>query len=288
VVNVAVCDLCRSTQFEEIYSGLNRAGKVPLRIVRCRSCGLMTQNPRRTSNAAADHYRGVELQSQEKLDAAMEERRGAYEMQLLQLGRLTQGRRLLDVGCGSGDFLRVARDCGWDVWGVEPSEAQSEFARDRYGLRVHTGILDPAAFQDRAFDAVTLNFVLEHIPDPRAVIAAGLGVLAPGGVLFIMVPNCGALEVRLRLRLGKFQGSREADSGHAFYFTRATLAGFVEAAGGRVVRTRDGISGGVVVRRMPRALHAAPRSVMAALEAVDLVTSAARLGTSLRIWATRR
>jgi SAM-dependent methyltransferase len=287
VVDVTTCDLCRSSSWDEVYSGLDHPGRSPLRIVRCRKCGLMTQNPRRSVTAAQDHYGAIEMVSTEEADAEMEKRRVGYEVDLLRLASLTQGRRLLDVGCSTGDFLRVARDAGWDAWGVEPSKAQSDFARDRRGLRVRTGILDPADWKGQAFDAVTLNFVLEHIPDPRPVLSASLAVLAPGGVLFVMVPNCGALEVRTRMKLGRFQGSREADAGHAYFYTRSTLAAFVEAAGGKVIRQRDGIGGVVFVRRAPAVLRAAQAPVMAGLDVLDRVTSLPSLGTTLRVWAVR-
>jgi 2-polyprenyl-3-methyl-5-hydroxy-6-metoxy-1,4-benzoquinol methylase len=245
----------------------------------------MTQSPRRTTASAEVHY--SQLDNAAAMDASMAERRSAFDLDLARLERLTAGRRLLDVGCASGEFLRAARDRGWDVWGVEPTEACAAFARDRLGLRVRTGVLSASDWDAQRFDAVTLSFVLEHIPDPLGVIREALAALAPGGVLFLMVPNCGALAVRLRLILGRFRGSREADAGHAFYFTRETLGGFVAKGGGRVLRVRDGIGGGLVVRRLPPALARPSLPLLAALDSLDWMTSVPRLGTTLRVWAAR-
>ncbi len=109
---------------------------------------------------------------------------------LLTVAGLPPGerRRLLDVGCGSGDFLLRMRARGWDVLGVEPDPVAAAAAR-RSVLDVRDGMLTDAAFADDTFDAIVLSHVIEHVHDPIALLRECGRVLRPGGVLVMMTPN---------------------------------------------------------------------------------------------------
>jgi SAM-dependent methyltransferase len=109
---------------------------------------------------------------------------------LLAVGALSPGagRRVLDVGCGSGEFLQRMRTRGWDVVGVEPDPVAAARARSAE-LDVRDGSLADAAFADDTFDAIVLSHVIEHVHDPIALLRECGRVLRPGGVLLIMTPN---------------------------------------------------------------------------------------------------
>ena len=98
------------------------------------------------------------------------------------------GSTLLDVGCGDGDFMVRMRDLGWQTAGVEPDPVAVERATAR-GLEVHQGALEPAAFGDRRFDAITLAHVIEHVHDPSRLLANCRRLLKPTGRLVILTPN---------------------------------------------------------------------------------------------------
>ena len=105
--------------------------------------------------------------------------------------------RVLDVGCGRGLLLREFRRRGWEVQGTELSEPAASYGREVLGLPVAVGSLETLGFPANHFDAVTLWHVLEHLPDPRVLLAEVERILKPGGVLFIGVPNFGGWEARL-------------------------------------------------------------------------------------------
>jgi SAM-dependent methyltransferase len=96
---------------------------------------------------------------------------------------------LVDVGCGTGDFLDHARSRGWAVQGVEPSGLASERARGR-GLEVFHGTLERFVEASvKSCDALTMLNVLEHVPDPIAYMRCCRGLLAPHGTIAVVVPN---------------------------------------------------------------------------------------------------
>jgi SAM-dependent methyltransferase len=143
-----------------------------------------------------------------------------------KIREFTQGGALLDVGCGVGIFLEVAAASGFDVQGVEVSTWASEFARAR-GLQVSTGTLREAAYPAESFDVVTVNHVLEHLPDPLATLAEVRRVLRGGGLLVIGVPNFGSFAAILRR--GRWR-SLLPDQ-HLWQFTRGSLRNLLESAG---------------------------------------------------------
>lgn len=117
-------------------------------------------------------------------------------MQMRAIGSVMplEGARILEIGCSAGDLLLLARDAGARVCGVEPSELSRAIARGR-GLEVHASVeaVDPAA----RFDLCALFDVLEHLPEPRRVLADLAGRLAPDGRIVINVPNIESHEARI-------------------------------------------------------------------------------------------
>ena len=99
--------------------------------------------------------------------------------------------RLLDVGCGGGDWLVQAAAAGWNASGVDPDPVSLARARER-GLDVRGGFIDSWSDCKGSFDAVTMSHVIEHVGDPRALLTAAFELLRPGGCLYIDTPNIDA------------------------------------------------------------------------------------------------
>lgn len=91
------------------------------------------------------------------------------------------GRKLLDVGAGTGDLAATLGTCGWDVVGCEPEATMRSVAAKRHpALTIVEGRLPNLPFSDAEFDAVTANFVLNHVPDPRVAAREMTRVAVPG------------------------------------------------------------------------------------------------------------
>ena len=106
------------------------------------------------------------------------------------LPRYGPGARLLDVGCGNGQYLRSIGDTGWKLAGVEPDDAARTVARNE-GFEVRATLDD---WQDRpgSFDFVTASHVIEHVHDHQWVLTQIGDLLVPGGKLYLQTPSINA------------------------------------------------------------------------------------------------
>lgn len=101
----------------------------------------------------------------------------------------TSSPRILDIGCGRGEFLAAAALEGANAVGLELSEATIAYATEAYGVRILRGTVEQhAESQPGEYDAFLLSAVLEHVHDPDATVAAIAALATPGAVLYIDVP----------------------------------------------------------------------------------------------------
>lgn len=102
-----------------------------------------------------------------------------------------EGRRLLDCGCGRGDYLRALLRLGANAWGVELERSKLQDAREREEVhgRLTAGDLEQLGFAAAVFDLALLNEVLEHVPDDRQTLREVHRVLRPDGLLVVFSPS---------------------------------------------------------------------------------------------------
>lgn len=153
------------------------------RLVRCRACGLAYRDPLRRTEEIRNEYDGVYARTgtATRLDAR---RRRVFADFLTRVTPMGE-RRLLDVGCGTGSFLELARAAGWRTSGVELSPHGASLARSR-GHDVHAS---PKSLGDGSMEAVTLWNVLDYFDDPLAALRDYQRILVPGGIIFIRTPS---------------------------------------------------------------------------------------------------
>jgi SAM-dependent methyltransferase len=199
---MARCAMCDAEATATLYDGVRDHYGVAVetfRFVRCAACGSGTldptpppatlaalYSPSYTFKAGGDAVVG-------RVAAALEWRLfylPAYHRRVALVRRLTglESGRVLEVGCGSGLFLRCLADAGYVVEGAETSKVDAEHARERLGLTVHHGTVEDLALPAGRFDAVLLLYVLEHIPDPARTLAEIRRILVPGGSVVLGLP----------------------------------------------------------------------------------------------------
>jgi SAM-dependent methyltransferase len=171
--------------------------------------------------------------------------------------------RALDVGCASGEFLRLLAERGWDVVGIEPSRAAREAAARSLGVGVvRAGTLEDGDLTPRSFDLVTLWDVLEHLPDPVGALRTIRGLLRSGGRLVVETQDVASPVAR---RLGRrWHHYKHAE--HLVHFHEGTLGRALEQAGFEPLTFRAApggkyVSRAFVVERSARLHPALPRLV---------------------------
>jgi SAM-dependent methyltransferase len=150
---------------------------------------------------------------------------------ITRLAGVSGGRRLLDIGCGTGAFLDEARRQGWDVRGVEVSAYAVEQARRR-GLEVVHGPIEDFLPAAHAYDCVTLWDAIEHVRDPLGVLQAAGRALRPGGVLALSTGDVTSLCARLTGPRWHLFTLPE----HLYFFSPAALNRLLARAGCRMTR----------------------------------------------------
>src|SRR5688572_12982956 len=105
------------------------------------------------------------------------------------VGHQKSRRRLLDIGCGPGFFLATAAKRGWNAHGIEPSRQAAAHARG-LGPAITEGLFNKESVAALGrFDAVNLTNVLEHVPNPIAILEMAIGMVDSGGIVCVGVPN---------------------------------------------------------------------------------------------------
>lgn len=102
-----------------------------------------------------------------------------------------QQRTLLDAGCGSGSFVRVASQLGYQAVGLD-FDAEAVARGRAAGLDIRQGSLPGTGLEPSSFDYITISHVLEHLHDPVGTLREFMDLLKPGGCLWITQPNLGS------------------------------------------------------------------------------------------------
>lgn len=204
---------------------------VPNTRVKCTNCDLVYLSPRLDADSLRELYRlwyGYAYRSifsdlRHQKDRDREFR--AYHLKYLQR-HAPQGGRLLDVGSGSGMFLGIAKEHGWDGTGIELDQDTAEWASAQYGVNVRFGTLQSALKVNERFDAVTMFDYLEHTDRPGLDLATAVEHMETGGILVIRVPNQAGWQSRFMK-----QKWLAVISNHLTYFTQDSLARALEQKG---------------------------------------------------------
>lgn len=197
------CPCCDGTlDAQPLVIGVDRMLNVPgeFEIFRCPKCGSGKTFPLVPEEGLAALYEGDypnhadEREGSSLLRMLIKPLRRFYRSRIRSSMPLSaiqdQTGRLLDVGCGSGWVAEMFADEGWEVVGIEPTEAGCTQTADR-GVEVHMGTINSVSLPPESFDAILFFHVLEHTVDPRTDLQRALTLLKPGGTLMIGVPNFG-------------------------------------------------------------------------------------------------
>jgi 2-polyprenyl-3-methyl-5-hydroxy-6-metoxy-1,4-benzoquinol methylase len=211
---------------EEILDTFRSSGDEILvdQLVSCRNCGLHYLTPRLKSDLILTGYSEGTDEAFVSQNAARE-RTFSKSLDLIENLRPEKGM-LLDIGTAGGAFLGVATRRGWDVLGCEPNQWMADWGSNNYGINIHPGTIFDLDLPPDDFDVVTLWDVLEHTPNPKAVLKECHRILKPGGILIVNYPDIESFIARLMGRRWVFLLSV-----HLYYFGPDTIRKMLKETG---------------------------------------------------------
>lgn len=225
-MSATVCPLCRTAAARPLFT----------LVVRCLKCGLVrTQLDTPVATLDVDQVYGQDYFTARNAYLSNSPAFAGMFERLLNIvqGHVASGR-LLDVGCGPGLLLSVARRRGYTVFGCDVSAWAAQHARD-LGFDVMTGPLESLRYPSGQFDVVIVNHTLEHVPGPVELLSEARRILSDEGVLVVGAPNFGSL--LSQLMRGRWAGLLPDQ--HLWHFTRHTLRLMLEQTGFAIRDLRD-------------------------------------------------
>lgn len=229
------CKLCGSPELRLYYT---QGDRHQFRFYRCRRCRLVMRDMgTRGRQASQEKYLVT------RVDPRAPTRRNRAHRQTYSFIRrqVPQKGRMLDLGCGDGTLLWLARADGWEVHGVELFAEQTRLVRETLGIEVETSDITAYEGVSEAWDCVVLTHVLEHLSDPVGALRKIRRLLKPGGSAVLEFPNIDALDAKLRrllerLRIHRRHYEPTYQPGHVQEFCRTSFEFAAKQAGLELVK----------------------------------------------------
>ena len=259
------CSLC----CHEVAASVTQQFKDPkgnfdhFEVLRCHSCGLLFTHPRPDKDILSQYYEddysswytakniGGHFNSSwhnwtfsryfgyEKFRQNLSPIRrlvaismSMFHSRIVTIPQKGDGGKLLDIGCGSGQYLNLMRHLGWEVRGVEPSAIACKLSRERWGIEPKQGWIEDIS--ERDFDIVTMIGVIEHLENPVDALRKIRSILKPGGRLFLTTHDISGPGPKL---FGENWVGWEVPQ-HLFFFDKRTIHLTMELSGYRNITVK--------------------------------------------------
>ncbi|MEI6898403.1 MAG: class I SAM-dependent methyltransferase [Bacteroidota bacterium] len=219
------CPACDESQFKDFLNCKdNFLTREEFSIQECLHCGLRFTNPRPAANEIGPYYESPDYIAHDAGKGTLIESVYKFVRKIALKGKFnvikenTQGQNLLDIGCGTGEFLRFCQSQGLKVMGIEPSPKARNFAKQKYQLEVFEES-QLELLPEASFDVITMWHVLEHVHNLNERFAQIQRLLKPGGTLLIAVPNSNSWDASF---YRQFWAAYDLPR-HLYHFTPHTL-----------------------------------------------------------------
>ena len=196
------CPICNSNQRSPFLACVdNTVSRETFQIVQCNSCGFKYTNPRPEEFELGKYYKSEDYVSHSNtkkgfINSTYQSVRKYTLLKKLQLiSQYFKTGKILDIGCGTGEFLNTCKKAKWETFGIEPDQDARKMAVENYGLDVK-GEGQLSVFPDASFDIISMWHVLEHVPRLNERIEDLKRLIKPNGIIIIAVPNCDSADAK--------------------------------------------------------------------------------------------
>lgn len=221
------CPLCKSGLFLNYTELTDHAvSKQTFMVCRCQKCSLLFTNPRPKEEKIGPYYDFPEYYSHEKNNKSITQiiyklvREYSVSKKVKLITELKGEGKILDYGCGTGEFLQAAKAKGWKINGVEPTAK----ARNQANTILENAVVETIDHLEdkRKYDIISLFHVLEHIHSLRKTVKKILKRLKSDGYIIIAVPNPESYDAKL---YGKDWAGWDVPR-HLYHFNQTAIKNF--------------------------------------------------------------
>lgn len=233
------CPICNSLEFNFFLSCIdNTVSRETFKIVQCKSCSFKFTNPRPEEKNLGKYYKSEDYVSHSNtkkgfINSTYQSVRKYTLFKKLQLiSRFYRTGKILDIGCGTGEFLNVCKNAKWSAFGIEPDPDARKMAIENYALDVRDET-EIKNFDDASFDVISMWHVLEHVPKLNERVEELKRLIKPKGLIIIAVPNCNSLDAKIyKENWAAYDVPR-----HLYHFRPADIDALFKSHGMKVIRT---------------------------------------------------
>jgi ubiquinone/menaquinone biosynthesis C-methylase UbiE len=197
------CPICDGREFTLLMECKDyTVSRETFKIVSCNQCGFKFTNPRPHEADLGKYYKSEDYVSHSNtkkgfINSTYQSVRKYTLLKKLQLiSKYYKTGKILDIGCGTGEFLHTCKNAKWETTGIEPDDEARKMAIKNYGLDVRAE-LDLKNLEDSSFDIISMWHVLEHVPKLNERVKELKRLIKPNGIIIIAVPNSDSRDAKI-------------------------------------------------------------------------------------------
>jgi len=239
LINIENCPICGCENNKHFLSAIdhNVSGD-SFNVVMCNDCNFKFTNPIPSEETIGKYYKSENYISHSGTKKGLinyiyhKVRDRQLKMKFNLISSLTKNKSLLDIGCGTGEFINLCKNKSWEVFGLEPDSGARELAKKNYNI----DLLDQGelhSINENKVSVITLWHVLEHVYNLERDLKQYAKILNDNGYLIIAVPNCNSYDAKYY----KEHWAAYDLPIHLYHFTQKDINSLANKTGYKLIKT---------------------------------------------------
>ena len=200
---IETCPICNHQEYS-LYLSCNdyTVSNEKFDIVECKGCHFRFTNPIPTENEIGEYYKSEDYISHSGTKKGLinsiyhKVRNYTIKQKFKLVSSFVKEQSILDIGCGTGEFLNFCKQKGWNALGLEPSESARKLGKENFGIEMKD-ISEIANVPDNSYGAISMWHVLEHVYHLQDTVKHLKRIIKKDGTIFIAVPNHSSYDAQL-------------------------------------------------------------------------------------------